>query len=46
MAGLLEPNIRLRGVLTTVERKVAESREGQALLKETRPLGENPPGTY
>ena len=28
--------IRLRGVLTTGDRKLAESREGQALLKETR----------
>jgi uncharacterized protein YbcI len=30
--------IRLRGVLTPAERKVAESREGQALVKETRRL--------
>jgi uncharacterized protein YbcI len=28
--------IRLRGVLTTGDRKLAETREGQALLKETR----------
>jgi uncharacterized protein YbcI len=28
--------IRLRGVLTAAERKIAESREGQALVKETR----------
>jgi uncharacterized protein YbcI len=28
--------IRLRGVLTTGERKLAETREGQGLLKETR----------
>lgn len=28
--------IRLRGILTTGDRKLAESREGQALLKETR----------
>jgi uncharacterized protein YbcI len=28
--------IRLRGVLTAGERKLAETREGQALLKETR----------
>ena len=28
--------IRLRGVLTPAERKVAESREGQLLVKETR----------